>query len=295
MRGRGQGGWNWSWFCDKGSRIVRPRPTPCQSLSRRMSDQGLGTNLHRHPVGARALGSRVQRAPRRRQVEAHGRIGRGLYRSDPRHRLRGHLHQEIAYRPRPRRWKDPNSRRGQRRRAATFATRASAIPLLRRLNWMQRFCAVPLETPAAIPGTRSKGNPMCAVCNHTIHRKQHNFAWSRDFDAALTCRPGETIHFECLDAGDGHFKRGSTSADVATLDFARVNPVSGPVYVEGASRAMPSRSPSESLSPRASAGLPTSLVSASWPISFRIPRSTFGPTMLQRWRRPFMARRGGCR
>jgi acetamidase/formamidase len=75
---------------------------------------------------------------------------------------------------------------------------------------------------------------MCVACNHTIHRKNHNFAWSRDFAPALRCKPGETIHFECLDAGDGHFKHGSTSADVATLDFARVNPVTGPVYVEGA-------------------------------------------------------------
>ena len=75
---------------------------------------------------------------------------------------------------------------------------------------------------------------MYAACNHTIHRKHHNFAWSRDFAPALKCRPGETIHFECLDAGNGHFKRGSTSADAATLDFSRVNPVTGPVYVEGA-------------------------------------------------------------
>ena len=42
---------------------------------------------------------------------------------------------------------------------------------------------------------------MCVACNHTIHRKNHNFAWSRDFTPALTCKPGETIHFECLDAG----------------------------------------------------------------------------------------------
>ena len=75
---------------------------------------------------------------------------------------------------------------------------------------------------------------MCVACDHTIHRKNHNFAWSRDFVPALRCQSGETIHFECLDAGDGHFKRGSTSADVATLDFSRVNPVTGPVYVEGA-------------------------------------------------------------
>ncbi len=75
---------------------------------------------------------------------------------------------------------------------------------------------------------------MCVTCNYTIHRDRHNFGWSRDFAPALTCRPGETIHFECLDAGDGHFKPGSTAADVTTLDFSRVNPVTGPVFVEGA-------------------------------------------------------------
>ena len=75
---------------------------------------------------------------------------------------------------------------------------------------------------------------MCVACNHTIHRKNHNFGWSRDFAPALRCKPGETIHFECLDAGGGTSTRGSTVADVATLDFGRVNPVTGPVYVEGA-------------------------------------------------------------
>ena len=75
---------------------------------------------------------------------------------------------------------------------------------------------------------------MCVACNYTIHRKDHNFAWSRDFAPALTCKPGETIHFECLDSGAGHFTRDSTVADVATVDFAKVNPVTGPVFIEGA-------------------------------------------------------------
>ena len=75
---------------------------------------------------------------------------------------------------------------------------------------------------------------MCIACNHTIHRKNHNFAWSRDFAPALVCKPGETIHFEGIDSGAGHFTRNSTVADVATVDFAKVNPVSGPVFIEGA-------------------------------------------------------------
>ncbi len=75
---------------------------------------------------------------------------------------------------------------------------------------------------------------MCVACNYTIHRDKHNFGWSRDFAPALTCKPGETIHFECLDAAAGHFERGSTAADVGTLDLGKVNPVKWKVYVEGA-------------------------------------------------------------
>ena len=46
--------------------------------------------------------------------------------------------------------------------------------------------------------------------------------------------PGTTLRFECNDAANGHFAPGSTAADVATLDFSKVNPVTGPVFVDGA-------------------------------------------------------------
>ena len=46
--------------------------------------------------------------------------------------------------------------------------------------------------------------------------------------------PGSTILFHCLDSSAGQFSPSSTVADVSTLDFGRVNPVSGPIYVEGA-------------------------------------------------------------
>ena len=75
---------------------------------------------------------------------------------------------------------------------------------------------------------------MCVACTHTIHRAQHNFGWDRAFPPALTARPGETILFECLDSSGGQLGRDSTLETLAALDFGKVNPVSGPVYVEGA-------------------------------------------------------------
>jgi acetamidase/formamidase len=75
---------------------------------------------------------------------------------------------------------------------------------------------------------------MCSICNHTIHSAQHNFGWNRDFPPALTAKPGETILFECMDSSGGQIGADATLATLANLDFGKINPVSGPVYVEGA-------------------------------------------------------------
>jgi acetamidase/formamidase len=75
---------------------------------------------------------------------------------------------------------------------------------------------------------------MGVACDHTIHRKHHHLGWNRDFAPALTAKPGATIHFECMDSSGGHFDAHSTVESVSSLDFSKVNPVSGPVFVEGA-------------------------------------------------------------
>jgi len=75
---------------------------------------------------------------------------------------------------------------------------------------------------------------MCVACTHTIHRAQHNFGWNKDFEPAVIAKPGETIHFECLDSSGGQLGAGSTLETLAALDFNKINPVTGPVYVEGA-------------------------------------------------------------
>lgn len=69
---------------------------------------------------------------------------------------------------------------------------------------------------------------------HTIHRHQQHFTWDNARPPALTVAPGETIEFKGLDAGAGQITSRSVAADIRNLDFARVNPISGPVYVDGA-------------------------------------------------------------
>jgi len=70
--------------------------------------------------------------------------------------------------------------------------------------------------------------------SHTIHGDHHHVGWDNSVPPVLTVAPGATIEFECLDASGGQLTPASTVADVTTLDFARINPVTGPVYIDGA-------------------------------------------------------------
>ena len=75
---------------------------------------------------------------------------------------------------------------------------------------------------------------MCKVCDYTIHAAQHHFGWDNALVPAERVAPGSTILFKCHDSSAGQLGPSSTVADVITLDFAKINPTSGPIYVEGA-------------------------------------------------------------
>jgi acetamidase/formamidase len=75
---------------------------------------------------------------------------------------------------------------------------------------------------------------MSAHDRHTIHRKHIHHGWNNAFAPRLKIAPGETVQFEIVDASSGQLNRKSTAADLEKLDLARVNPVTGPVYVDGA-------------------------------------------------------------
>lgn len=69
---------------------------------------------------------------------------------------------------------------------------------------------------------------------HTIHQQQCHFGWNRDNPPMARVAPGETVEFHPVDSSGGQLTPKSTIADIAKLDFAKVNPVAGPVFVEGA-------------------------------------------------------------
>lgn len=74
---------------------------------------------------------------------------------------------------------------------------------------------------------------MCNKCDYTIHGR-HHFGWDNSLVPAERVAPGSTIEFQCVDSSGGQLTPESTVADVSTLDFAKINPVTEPIYVEGA-------------------------------------------------------------
>jgi len=69
---------------------------------------------------------------------------------------------------------------------------------------------------------------------HTIHRDHIHHGWNNAFPPKLKIAPGEIIRFETKDPSSGQLTPASTSADITTLDFSLINPVTGPVFVDGA-------------------------------------------------------------
>jgi acetamidase/formamidase len=75
---------------------------------------------------------------------------------------------------------------------------------------------------------------MSKTAKYTIHQHHHHLGWDNANPAVMTIAPGETIEFEIFEASGGQLSAESSVVDVATLDFSKVNPVTGPVYVDGA-------------------------------------------------------------
>ena len=74
---------------------------------------------------------------------------------------------------------------------------------------------------------------MSATSLHLL-RTQVHYGWNKDYPPLLSVASGSELTVETQDASGGQLRPGSTAESVAELDFERVNPVCGPVYVEGA-------------------------------------------------------------
>lgn len=75
---------------------------------------------------------------------------------------------------------------------------------------------------------------MCSTCDDTIHGRHHHVGWDHTIPPDETLAPGESVCVECLDSSGGQLSKDSTTADLGTLPFDQINPVTGPIWIDGA-------------------------------------------------------------
>jgi acetamidase/formamidase len=67
-----------------------------------------------------------------------------------------------------------------------------------------------------------------------IKRTQTHNVWDRSIEPVVRIAPGDVLVVELENASGGQLRADSDASVLATLDFARINPVTGPIFVEGA-------------------------------------------------------------
>src|SRR5215831_17346631 len=68
----------------------------------------------------------------------------------------------------------------------------------------------------------------------TLHQHQGHLGWNNAYEPVLHLEHGDSVEFQIVDASGGQITVNSAVADISRIDFSRVNPVVGPVYLDGA-------------------------------------------------------------
>jgi len=69
---------------------------------------------------------------------------------------------------------------------------------------------------------------------HSIERGKVHYKWDNSLPPAIEIEPGDIVDFETDEVSDGQIKPGSDHSALTQLDFNRLYPLAGPVYVRGA-------------------------------------------------------------
>ena len=69
---------------------------------------------------------------------------------------------------------------------------------------------------------------------HTLERGKVHYKWDNSLQPALTIQPGDTVHCETDEVTDGQVTEGCPASVLTEIDFDRLYPLAGPIFVEGA-------------------------------------------------------------
>lgn len=69
---------------------------------------------------------------------------------------------------------------------------------------------------------------------HTVGEHQYRHFWDNAASPVLRVRTGEPVTLHTRDSGNNQIKPGDGTEAVLGLDFSRINPITGPIAIEGA-------------------------------------------------------------
>jgi acetamidase/formamidase len=72
------------------------------------------------------------------------------------------------------------------------------------------------------------------MAEHVLERGRVHYKWDNGIPPAIEIDPGDTIHFETEEVTDGQVTPGCPASVLGAIDFDRLYPLAGPVFVRGA-------------------------------------------------------------
>ncbi len=171
-------------------------------------------------------------------------------------------------------WRDISSEdHGGRALGADLQRGALHHPLRAYRRRRQAVSSIPVHIPVHY------GSGICKRCavtaTYTIHGRHHHYGWDHSIPPAETVAPRIRGSVQLPGLRLRSFHRRQHDCRCLTVDFTKVNPVTGPIYVDGARPGdAPEGGPSSTSSRAALAGRPIFRASGSSPISSPKPALT---------------------
>jgi acetamidase/formamidase len=72
------------------------------------------------------------------------------------------------------------------------------------------------------------------VAEHVLERGKVHYKWDNSLAPAIEVEPGDVVHFETEEVTDGQVTPGCPASALGSIDFNRLYPLAGPVFVRGA-------------------------------------------------------------
>jgi acetamidase/formamidase len=72
------------------------------------------------------------------------------------------------------------------------------------------------------------------VREHKVGREQIHYKWDYSIQPAVEIESGDVVHFDTEEVTSGQIKKGDPASKLTQLDFNRLYPLGGPVFVKGA-------------------------------------------------------------